>query len=64
VPVAGGIKSLQCGRGGMTFLRIVTHSILLFEHDLRSKRCAFVARENRYPPIGSLPEGMLFRILL
>jgi hypothetical protein len=25
---------------------------------------AFVARENRYPPIGSWPEGMLFRIML
>jgi hypothetical protein len=27
-------------------------------------RSAFVARENRFPPIGSLPEGMLFRIML
>jgi hypothetical protein len=27
-------------------------------------RSAFVARENRYPPIGSMPEGMLFRIML
>jgi hypothetical protein len=27
-------------------------------------RSAFVARENRYTPIGSLPEGMLFRIML
>src|ERR1700676_4210532 len=27
-------------------------------------RSAFVARENRYPPIGSWPEGMLFRIML
>ena len=25
---------------------------------------ALVARENRFPPIGSLPEGMLFRIML
>src|SRR5882672_2289544 len=28
------------------------------------KRFAFVARENRPPPIGSWPEGMLFRIML
>src|SRR5882724_6006464 len=28
------------------------------------KRFAFVARENRYPPIGWYPEGMLFRIML
>jgi hypothetical protein len=27
-------------------------------------RSAFVAKENRYPPIGSWPEGMLFRIML
>jgi hypothetical protein len=27
-------------------------------------RSAFVARENRFPPIGSEPEGMLFRIML
>jgi hypothetical protein len=27
-------------------------------------RSAFVARENRCPPIGSRPEGMLFRIML
>ena len=27
-------------------------------------RSAFVARENRHPPIGAWPEGMLFRIML
>jgi hypothetical protein len=27
-------------------------------------RSAFVARENRCTPIGSSPEGMLFRIML
>jgi hypothetical protein len=27
-------------------------------------RSPFVARENRLPPIGARPEGMLFRIVL
>jgi hypothetical protein len=31
---------------------------------ISGKRFAFVPRENRCPPIGSWPEGMLFRIML
>jgi hypothetical protein len=36
--------------------------ICLFEQS-PDKRFAFVPRENRFPPIGSWPEGMLFRIM-
>jgi hypothetical protein len=38
-------------------------SQLLIEHDLR-KHVAFVAKKNRCAPIGSEPEGKLFRIML
>jgi hypothetical protein len=31
---------------------------------ISGKRFAFVPRENRYPPIGSWPEGKLFRLKL
>jgi len=39
----------------MTFLRIVIPLYLLL---------SMIFPENRYPPIGSWPEGMLFRIML
>jgi hypothetical protein len=49
----------------MTLLRIV---IPLYPFCLSmisaQTRSAFVARKNRCPPIGSWPEGMLFRIML
>jgi len=31
---------------------------------ISAQTLAFVARENRYPPVVSKPEGMLFRIML
>ena len=39
---------------------------MLFRSPLSSRACclSMIASENRCPPIGSWPEGMLFRIML
>ena len=42
-------------QSGMTFLRIVIQLYLFW---------SMIFSENRNPPIGSWPEGMLFRIML
>src|SRR5258707_5419490 len=41
--------------------RALTYYLSMISAQTRS---ALVARESRYPPIGSQPEGMLFRIML
>src|SRR6266851_6738807 len=60
--------SSDCSKGGNTATMSSTTASLIARFRYSSRisgqtRSAFVARENRFPPIGSWPEGTLFRIV-